>query len=315
MHLTRPLSLNPSSPSATDIADIAAIAQSALFSNELAHLRYANTASEEQLRWLTEVVCQEVQGLLGKPRISATGDGSRGSRGDDEDGDAVQGQVERVEHVVVHDLDLVPTTTPVPEQALLSSGQCEAAGESSPSSAQVQHDSSNSNSNSSHGGRIVAHAVWSYHPTHHRPPTTTSPSSSLPSTPPQPPPPQLPANANAPLIHHLNTLVDAAVAHHIHALAPCYVLDDLATLATHRRRGIASHLVKWVFPYADRDGVPVLLASSPMGYAVYRACGFEEVGGGGGEGKGVVEVDMGEWGGSGVHRHVLLVRWPESGRG
>ena len=43
-----------------------------------------------------------------------------------------------------------------------------------------------------------------------------------------------------------------------------------------------------------------------MGYGLYKKLGFEEVGGAGS----VVEIDRSEWGGTGVHRHVAMVRFP-----
>ena len=95
--------------------------------------------------------------------------------------------------------------------------------------------------------------------------------------------------------------------------------------------------MEWVFGPADRDNVPVVLAGSPVGVRVYRKMGFVEVGGktkekdedGDGEGEGVegkgerwpgenegtIRVDLSEWGGEGIHRHLLMVRWPEGWQG
>lgn len=43
-----------------------------------------------------------------------------------------------------------------------------------------------------------------------------------------------------------------------------------------------------------------------MEYRLYRKLGFEEVGGPGN----IVQVDRSEWGGSGVHTHIAMVRYP-----
>ena len=64
--------------------------------------------------------------------------------------------------------------------------------------------------------------------------------------------------------------------------------------------------MSWIFPRADREGRICFLCASPVGYGLYRKLGFEEVGGPGS----IVEVDRSEWGGSGVHRHIAMVRYP-----
>ena len=48
-----------------------------------------------------------------------------------------------------------------------------------------------------------------------------------------------------------------------------------------------------------------------MGFGLYKKCGFQEIGGP----DGVVEVDMGEWGGEGVHRHVAMIRFSNGSGG
>jgi GNAT superfamily N-acetyltransferase len=84
------------------------------------------------------------------------------------------------------------------------------------------------------------------------------------------------------------------------------VLEGISTLPSHAGKGLAKTLVSWIFPRADREGRICFLCASPMGYGLYRKLGFEEVGGPGS----IVEVDRSEWGGSGVHRHIAMVRYP-----
>jgi GNAT superfamily N-acetyltransferase len=89
------------------------------------------------------------------------------------------------------------------------------------------------------------------------------------------------------------------------------VLDQISTLPSHAGRGLAKALVSWIFPRADREGRICFLCASPMGSGLYRKLGFEEVGGPGS----VVEIDRGGRGGSGVHRHIAMVRYPTSWTG
>ena len=94
---------------------------------------------------------------------------------------------------------------------------------------------------------------------------------------------------------------------------------------SHLRKGIAKRMMGWIGERADRDMLPVVLAGSPAGVPLYRAVGFEEVGGRdpewkgeerwSGENEGVVRVDLEEWGGKGVHRHSLMVRFPQGWEG
>ncbi len=160
-------------------------------------------------------------------------------------------------------------------------------------------DRQTSQHGASHRGRIVGHAAWSYYTGNS---VTHDENQQQPSAGPEPP-----ASANIKLVHHLNDLVNNVVRFHIRGKR-CYVLDDIATLRSHQRKGIAKKLVKWIFPFADRDGLPVMLASSPMGFPLYKACGFEEIGGE----RGAAEVNRGDWSGSGVHRHIMMIRHPKA---
>ncbi|KAK8054870.1 acyl-CoA N-acyltransferase [Apiospora rasikravindrae] len=52
------------------------------------------------------------------------------------------------------------------------------------------------------------------------------------------------------------------------------MLESLATLDTHRARGIGTALVEWGNAYADERGLPSFLLASPLGKAVYEKVGF-----------------------------------------
>ena len=64
----------------------------------------------------------------------------------------------------------------------------------------------------------------------------------------------------------------------------------------------------WIFPRADREGRLCYLSASPMGYGLYKKLGFQEVDGP----DGAVEIDCASWGGQGTHRHVAMIRYPQS---
>ncbi|KAH6722989.1 acyl-CoA N-acyltransferase [Leptodontidium sp. MPI-SDFR-AT-0119] len=83
----------------------------------------------------------------------------------------------------------------------------------------------------------------------------------------------------------------------------CYVLEQLATSPSYQRRGIGSQLVKHGLEKADREGMVCYLSAAPMGVAVYRKLGFEEVG--------RMEIPLKKFGGSGTHAHVAMVRKPK----
>ncbi|KAL2070411.1 hypothetical protein VTL71DRAFT_13437 [Oculimacula yallundae] len=83
----------------------------------------------------------------------------------------------------------------------------------------------------------------------------------------------------------------------------CYVLEQLATALSHQRRGIGAQLVKYGLEKADREGMICYLSGAPMGVPVYRKLGFEEVG--------KIEIPLEEFGSSGTHIHVAMVRHPK----
>ena len=150
-------------------------------------------------------------------------------------------------------------------------------------------------------GTIVSYASYIYHP--NGPPA--------PATGPSPPS----GSSNAPPLGYHKTFSDYWTArvestlHTTFAHLPCFELHSIATLTpSHLRKGTAKQLVEWTFPYADRWGLPVVLAASAMGVKLYEKCGFVEVG--------TLEVDLGVWGWKGAeqergHVHRIMVRWPE----
>lgn len=85
----------------------------------------------------------------------------------------------------------------------------------------------------------------------------------------------------------------------------CYELVNISTNASHLRKGLAKQLVMWLFPFCDERQLNYKLLASPMGGGLYKNCGFVEEGDGNNS---AVRIDMGEWGGHGIHEHVYMVR-------
>jgi hypothetical protein len=84
----------------------------------------------------------------------------------------------------------------------------------------------------------------------------------------------------------------------------CYMLLALHTLDTHLRRGIATTLTAWIFPYAAATKRPLFLVASPVGSHVYKKAGYTVVEGE----RGLIEIPLEEWGGSkgGVHQLLAM---------
>jgi len=278
MHLSSALPLS-AAYTAIEIAQLVAVIQSTLPSTPLSVLRYGGVSPADATRYLEARTRKGLADSSRLPRITAMGHDGEGST------------VVRNEEVVVRDRDV-------------SSG----AGEEGRSQ-----------------GLIIAHASWRYYPSYSSEAAQSSAGAatngSLSST---SDPDQLafkqsddadagefPPGGNKALHAHLVSRVNAAMDAVFEGL-PCFVLQQISTLTpAYVRRGIASTLMRWIEPFADSDSspfrMPVVLAASPLGYPLYRKCGYEEV-----RGKhGVVRIDMGEWGGRGEHKHVLMVRWPQ----
>ena len=52
----------------------------------------------------------------------------------------------------------------------------------------------------------------------------------------------------------------------------------LGTHPKHERKGAAAKLIRWAFPQADGAGLRCYVDASKLGHALYRKCGFEDVG-------------------------------------
>ncbi|KIV89560.1 hypothetical protein PV10_06950 [Exophiala mesophila] len=184
--------------------------------------------------------------------------------------------IERYESLVIEDLDLQPLSSPVDQQLAPNHGQ------------------------------IVAHASFLYHPSNEKrqssdkigkEPAISSEANQT---------NDLPSSGHGELHRYWNQAVETALESEFGDLH-CFEVRELSVLApSHWRKGIASTLLTWIFPFADRIGVPVVLAATPAGYPLYLKHGFVQVSGK----NGIVECDMAQWGGSGIHRHVLMSRAP-----
>ncbi|KIW91650.1 uncharacterized protein Z519_07618 [Cladophialophora bantiana CBS 173.52] len=282
MQLTDPLSLSLHDADGI-VSDLASIRQSYLTTTPLGQLRYGAVPAAEARKWLESCVRLELNSELATyPRITGFDTDGRGQN------------VSRMEHLVVRDLDLEPL---VVDQTLQSDE------EARPSP-----------------GRVVAFAEFQYHPHPHssnepgaddaRPAQSSEqedPASAKTKTKTEPPI-DLPPSAHRALHEHWDKAVEAALSAQFGGMH-CFEVRGIATLSpSHLRRGIASKLLCWIFPWADRLGVPVVLAATPPGYPFYLRHGFVEVDDGGP--RTFVQCNMAEWGGEGVHRHVLMIRWP-----
>ncbi|ETI22625.1 hypothetical protein G647_06701 [Cladophialophora carrionii CBS 160.54] len=255
---------------------MAAIALSSMTMTPLGELRYGATPEAELSSWLQACYRSELATDLKPPRIAGF------------DHDGLGPNVMRMEYLVVRDLDLEPLNEKNPAKS---------------------HDDFHPSSSSSEG-RIVAYAEFTYHPpedahSHYQgqnAKTTTPDSKDEILLQPQPPP-----SVHNELRKHWDGLVETALQRQFGGMH-CFEVRGLSTLSpSHLRRGIASTLLSWIFPWADRLNVPVVLAATPPGYPLYLKHGFVPAG----PNDGAIECDMAQWGGSGVHKHVLMIRWPE----
>jgi len=82
-----------------------------------------------------------------------------------------------------------------------------------------------------------------------------------------------------------------------------FVLMNLVTSPSFRRRGAASQLVRLGLERADQEGKLVILDASPQGFPLYKGLGFVEVD--------RLEIPLEEFGGEGTHIHVNMVRKPQ----
>ncbi|EXJ58402.1 hypothetical protein A1O7_05827 [Cladophialophora yegresii CBS 114405] len=256
---------------------MAAIALSSLTMTPLGKLRYGSTPEAELYSWLQACYRSELAAALNPPRIAEF------------DHDGLGPNVKRMEYLIVRDLDLDPLNHEKnPGHAKADDVRLEARG-----------------------GRIVAYAEFVYHPRAEDAQSeatdtdgTATPGGSKDEVAVPPPPPP---SVHGELCKYWDDLVETALQSQFGGMH-CFEVRGLSTLApSHLRKGIASRLLGWIFPWAERLHVPVVLAATPPGYPLYLKHGFVPVGPNGG----VVECDMARWGGSGIHRHVLMIRWPE----
>ncbi|KIW32691.1 uncharacterized protein PV07_04220 [Cladophialophora immunda] len=285
MRLTDPIRLSLEDADAV-APDIASIRHSSLTSTPLGQLRYGAVPHAEAREWLESCSRLELQSELRYPRIASF----------ERDGSGQH--VTRMEHLVVRDLDLAPFKA------------CNALT--------IQGDAVRP-------GRVVAYAEFQYHPPQQEPAagsvisgsqrihaseegfSSEEPATVL----------DLPVSVHRDLHEHWDRTVEAALSArfgHMH----CFEVRGIGTLApSHLRKGIASSLLAWIFPWADALGVPVVLAATPAGHPFYLRHGFVEVDDDddddedGKAQRRFIECDMADWGGTGVHRHVLMIRWPK----
>ena len=84
------------------------------------------------------------------------------------------------------------------------------------------------------------------------------------------------------------------------------VLSLLGTNPQHERRGAGRLLIRWPFAQADKDGRRCYVDASPIGYGLYKTCGFEQE-------VGEMKINIDEYApqfGYGTVRWVALLREP-----
>lgn len=83
------------------------------------------------------------------------------------------------------------------------------------------------------------------------------------------------------------------------------VLGNVGTLPWYKRKGAATALISWPFEDADRDGMIVYLDTDQDGSArrIYERLGFRRAG--------EAAFDLSEYGSTGVHTHIGMIREPQ----
>lgn len=270
MRLTPPIPLDPLN-ARTDAYDLANGVIDHLKTSQLASLRWGKVSDADMISYLTSVYSLQISNEADIPRISAAQEDGKGN------------VAERREHLVIRDLDLLPYLV-----------------EQNPDEFEDKPEASKL-------GRIVAHADYRFRPKGWHWRDAKHPDLQANSMPVSAGSIPQPSGANVELIKLFNTKVEDLMDHHAVA-QDCYELVNIATSASHLRKGLAKQLVLWLFPFCDQQQSDYKLIASPAGKGLYMRCGFVEDGVGD---KRAVEMNMGEWGGEGIHQHIYMVRHPE----
>ncbi|PQE22350.1 hypothetical protein CJF32_00009343 [Rutstroemia sp. NJR-2017a WRK4] len=80
----------------------------------------------------------------------------------------------------------------------------------------------------------------------------------------------------------------------------CLVLQILAIHPSHQGKGIGTRLLQEGLRQADELGLPVWVEASEKGRPLYRKFGFNDFK--------TIEIDLAEWGGEGIDKHVCMLR-------
>jgi hypothetical protein len=266
MRLTPPIPLNPARAQ-IDAYDLAHVVTSLPYSSQLADLRWGKAKNADMIKYLTAIYTIQISEDAKIARIGAALEDGKGD------------EIERREHLVIRDLDLLPLLI-----------------EQNP-------ERFTDNPEAAKAGRIVSHADfrmrpkgWNWQDAKQQANDTSTESDS----------PQGPNGANIELIKLCNTKAGELLDYHCRDHA-CYELVNIASNASHLRKGLAKQLITWIFPYCDEQQLDCKLLASPMGRGLYKSCGFVEEGKGN---KSALRIDMGEWSGDGIHEHVYMVRRP-----
>lgn len=135
----------------------------------------------------------------------------------------------------------------------------------------------------------IALAKWHFYPTPRAPTSSSAPE--------DPGPEDTTSNAALAALFFggMNAASDKVIAGRAHAR-----LGTVVVLPEQQGRGAGSMLVRWGCEKADAMGLECFLEASPAGKALYERAGFRAVE--------EFVVDLGEWGGSGLHTTWIMSR-------
>lgn len=111
---------------------------------------------------------------------------------------------------------------------------------------------------------------------------------------------------NGPLLIEMWEKLDRLAEQVMSGWGKYWMVDNVGTLQTHQKRGIASALIRTSFELCT--GLPMYLDTSgnedSTAWRLYERLGFKKVGEYG--------IDLASHGGEGVHRKLIMLREPEA---
>ncbi|KAF2728746.1 hypothetical protein EJ04DRAFT_581129 [Polyplosphaeria fusca] len=158
------------------------------------------------------------------------------------------------------------------------------------------------------GGKTIAIAVWSAHninltrdgskePSENHEPTTNPAEADVGEQSPSFLPPEVNLKVLSALLGPLREAETGII-----GTKPYLMLNSLATLPEHRRRGAAKILINWGLDKADTADLPLYLTATEEAKPLYEKCGFKL--------ERSIEFNREVWGGEGSDWHYCMIRHP-----